>query len=122
MWYSGLILPSLGTLLVSSSFHGFVLSGNEKSKIRFALQNNSKVLGRNSSTDVRRNGYKILSSSSSLLSSTCDVDQEASEKAMITAQVLRDAKLTSASNKLIRLGDKIGNQGKSVVVFLRHLG
>jgi len=38
-----------------------------------------------------------------------------------SADTLRNAGLTNASDEIIRLGDYMG-KGKSIVVFLRHLG
>lgn len=39
----------------------------------------------------------------------------------VTAQGLRSAVLTNADGELVNLGEQMG-QGKSIVVFLRHLG
>ena len=39
----------------------------------------------------------------------------------VTARDLRSAILTNADGELVNLGEKMGN-GKSIVVFLRHLG
>lgn len=39
----------------------------------------------------------------------------------VTAQGLRSAVLTNADGDLVNLGEQMG-QGKSIVVFLRHLG
>jgi len=40
----------------------------------------------------------------------------------VTAQGLRDMSLADASGKRVRAGDLIGEDGKAVVLFLRHLG
>ena len=40
----------------------------------------------------------------------------------VTGQSLRDMSLVDASGRRTRAGDLIGDEGKAVVVFLRHLG
>jgi len=40
----------------------------------------------------------------------------------VTAQSLRDMSLVDAEGRRMSAGDLIGREGKSVVIFLRHLG
>lgn len=53
--------------------------------------------------------------------SSCLNAATALENATPSANVLRNAGLTNASDEVVRLGDRMG-KGKSIVVFLRHLG
>ena len=112
----------LGALLVPAGCGLVLLPSNKnqhsRTKFRTALQfSKNNCILKNTYTNPSRYQTK-----SSLFNSICDVDEEANKNVVVTAQNLREAKLTSASNEVIRLGDKMGNQGRSVVVFLRHLG
>ena len=40
----------------------------------------------------------------------------------VTAQSLRDMSLVDAEGRKVSAGDLIGQEGKAVVIFLRHLG
>ena len=54
------------------------------------------------------------------LNAVCDVD-EAASSVTIYGEAVRQAVLTDALDNKITLGDKMGD-GKSIVIFLRHLG
>lgn len=88
-------------------------------KVAFAiaLGTFSSMLGANAFVpSTSRTRFAGSRDGSSYLKAASDV-----ENAAPSADVLRNAGLTNASDEIIRLGDYMGKD-KSIVVFLRHLG
>ena len=71
------------------------------------------------SKNVSVTTFRLSSATESDASSPCAMPEVIPES--VTARDIRSAILTNADGELVNLGEKMGN-GKSIVIFLRHLG